>query len=105
MKINLAVLSLCMIPFLSMAAVDKNDVKPISNWTCEDFIALDDSYKPTAIGFAEAINNKEKPEEAILDINGIERITPILIQDCMKDKKESFLKKIEERTDKIKREL
>lgn len=49
--------------------------------------AVDESFQPTAVGFAEALNNKDKPEDAVLDVQGIATVTPAIVQACTRDKK------------------
>lgn len=83
----------------------KANTKPINSWTCEDFLAVDDDFQPTAIGFAEALNSKNKPEDAVLDISGIEKITPLVVQACEKDKTLSFKDRVRAEWDKIKKDL
>lgn len=63
----------------------------MKSWTCEDFIALNESFKPTAIGFAEALNKNDKPEDAVLDINGTEKVIPLVIEACKKPQKNPLL--------------
>lgn len=96
------VAGLLIIPALSQAAESK---KPLSQWTCEDFLATDATYQPTAVGFAEALNKKDKPEDAVLDVQGIETVTPAVVQACMQDKQANFKKKSDSEWDKIKKHL
>ena len=94
--------SLLMIPALGQAA--ENHI-PVSQWTCEDFLATDATFQPTVVGFAEALNKKDKPEDAVLDIKGVETVTPALVQACMQDKKANFKKKAESEWEKIKKDM
>ncbi len=58
---------LLLLPVVSNAADAQkaaDNKKPVNSWTCEDFLAVDESFQPTAVGFAEALNNKDKPEDA-----------------------------------------
>lgn len=80
------------IPALAQAAEQK---KPVSHWTCEDFLAVDSSFQPVAVGFAEALNNKHKPEDAVLDVDGIQTLTPLVIQACGADKAANFKKTVD----------
>lgn len=91
--------SLLVIPVMSQAAEKQ---KPINNWTCEDFLALNASFQPTAIGYAEALNNKDKPEDAILDVQGIETVTPAIVQACTEDKTATFKSKVDSEWQKLK---
>ena len=55
---------LLLLPVVSNAADAQkaaDNKKPVNSWTCEDFLAVDESFQPTAVGFAEALNNKDKP--------------------------------------------
>lgn len=100
-KISTIILgSLLLIPAISQAAEAQ---KPMNNWTCEDFLALDSSFQPTAVGFAEALNNKDKPEDAVMDVKGIETVTPAIVQACTEDHKASFIDKVKGEWDKLKK--
>ncbi|WP_052284135.1 acid-activated periplasmic chaperone HdeA [Kluyvera genomosp. 1] len=94
--------SLLLIPTLSQAAENS---KPVNNWTCEDFLALDSTFQPTAVGFAEALNNKDKPEDAVMDIKGIETVTPAIVQACTANHKASFKDKVKNEWDKFKKHI
>ena len=48
--LSMIVGSLLMIPALGQAAENH---KPVSQWTCEDFLATDTTFQPTVVGFAE----------------------------------------------------
>lgn len=67
--------------------------------------AVDESFQPTAVGFAEALNNKDKPEDAVLDVQGIATVTPAIVQACTQDKKASFKDKVKGEWDKIKKDM
>lgn len=73
--------------------------------TCEDFLAVDESFQPTAVGFAEALNNKDKPEDAVLDVQGIATVTPAIVQACTQDKQANFKDKVKGEWDKIKKDM
>ncbi len=96
--------SLLLIPAMSQAA-EKQNQKPINSWTCEDFLALSASFQPTAIGYAEALNNKDKPEDAVMDVQGIETVTPAIVQACTEDKTAPFKSKVASEWDKFKAHL
>ncbi len=55
---------------------------------------MDESFQPTAVGFAEALNNKDKPEDAVLDVQGIATVTPAIVQACTQDKQANFKDKV-----------
>lgn len=56
-KKTLLISMVCLMGFSAIGHAAENK-KPVKSWTCEDFLALDESFKPTAIGFAEALNKK-----------------------------------------------
>jgi acid stress chaperone HdeA len=68
--------------------------KPVTQWTCAEFIALDDQYKPNVVYWATAYAKGGKPEASELDIAGTETVTPMIVQDCEKEPKASFWKKL-----------
>jgi acid stress chaperone HdeA len=75
--------------------------KPVTQWTCEDFIAIDDQYKPNVIYWATAYAKGDKPEASELDIAGTEQVTPMIIDDCEKEPKASFWQKLKGAWDKV----
>ncbi|WP_039057562.1 acid-activated periplasmic chaperone HdeA [Enterobacter sp. Bisph1] len=99
---GIVVTSLLLLPVMSQATEMQ---KPINSWTCEDFLALNATFQPTAIGYAEALNNKDKPENAVLDVQGIETVTPAIVQACTEDKTASFKSKVAGEWDKFKAHL
>lgn len=96
--IFLGALALCS----SMAMAADATKKPVSKWTCEDFLALDESFQPKAIYFAEGFNKKDKPVDAVMDTAGIEKIVPLVIQECQQAPKATFWSKIKSSWAKIK---
>lgn len=105
MKIKMLLIgaaSLLVFSTMSNAAETK---KPIKSWTCEDFIAVDESYRPTAVGIAEVLNKKGKVEDAVLDVDGIEKVTPIIIDACKKDTQSSFITKVKDEFKKLKKDM
>lgn len=90
---------------LSASTLAVENSKPVAMWTCKDFLSLDESYRPTAIGFAEALNKKGQAEDSVLDIDGLEKITPILIEVCKKDPQSKFLTELESAWKDIKKDM
>ncbi|MEX9214825.1 acid-resistance protein [Providencia rettgeri] len=87
--------SIIVMSLMSASAFAATNAKPVSQWTCEDFLAIDDAFYPTAIGAAEIITQKGKVEDPTLDISGIETSTPLIVEACEKAPKESFIQKVE----------
>ncbi|MCS3509269.1 acid-activated periplasmic chaperone HdeA [Achromobacter sp. JUb104] len=69
---------------ISVAADAK---KPLALWECQDFLGVQESYRPIVVSYAEALNNKNKPEDAVLDIAGITTKTPLLVKHCTENPK------------------
>ncbi|MBL8540537.1 MAG: HNS-dependent expression A [Betaproteobacteria bacterium] len=66
--------------------------KPVAKWTCEEFLAFDNQYKPKVIYWASA---HAKGGRSILDIDGTEKVTPMIIDDCRKAPQASFWQKLQ----------
>jgi acid stress chaperone HdeA len=61
--------------------------------TCQDFIELDEVARPKLVYWAEGVNRKGKPEDAVFDVEMTDRLVPVLVEVCKKEPKESFWKK------------
>ncbi|OMQ23816.1 acid-activated periplasmic chaperone HdeA [Serratia oryzae] len=105
MKKQLVAIGVACLLTLSASSLAAGNSKPVAMWTCEDFLALDESYRPTAIGFAEALNKKGKVEDSVLDVDGIEKVTPMLIDVCKKDPQSKFLTELETAWKDIKKDM
>lgn len=68
--------------------------KPAKDWTCADFLAIEDQYKPKVVYWATAYSKRGKPEGSELDIEGTEKVTPMVIAACTGTPNESFWKKL-----------
>jgi acid stress chaperone HdeA len=64
--------------------------KPLAKWTCEEFLAVDDQFKPKVVYWATAYSQGGKPRSAVIDIDGTETVTPAIIDSCVKTPKSSF---------------
>jgi acid stress chaperone HdeA len=73
---------------LSVQAADVK--KPLAEWTCADFLAVDAQFQPKAVYWATAYAKSGKPEAAVIDFAGTEKLTPEIIADCKLDPKASF---------------
>jgi acid stress chaperone HdeA len=79
--------------------------KPLGKMNCEDFLALDESVKPKAVYWAVAYARGGKPEAAVLDVEGTEKITPLLVEECKAAPKESFWKKVKAEVKKLEKKM
>jgi acid stress chaperone HdeA len=66
----------------------------LSKMTCEEFVMLDEAIRPKVVYYGVAYARGGKPEDAVYDINGTEKITPI-INECRKGPKASYWQKPE----------
>jgi acid stress chaperone HdeA len=80
-------IAVCCIAFSAQAAEVK---KPLAEWTCADFVGLDAQFQPKAVYWAAAYAKSGKPEAAVLDVEGIEKLTPAVVADCKQDPKASY---------------
>ena len=78
--------------------------KPVTQWTCEDFLALDDQFEPNAIYWATAYAKGGAPEASELDISATETVTPMVIEECEKEPKGSFWQKLKAAWEKVEAE-
>ncbi|MFZ1539204.1 MAG: HdeA/HdeB family chaperone [Chromatiaceae bacterium] len=67
--------------------------KPLAKMTCEDFVSLDETFQPKAVYWAVAYSKSGQPEAEEVDVVGVERAVPIVVQECQKTPKESFWQK------------
>jgi acid stress chaperone HdeA len=75
--------------------------KPVAQWTCQDFLAVDDQFKPKAVYWATAYAKGGKPEASVLDIEGTEKVTPMIIDECTKAPQASFWQKLKSEWKKV----
>ncbi|WP_444930467.1 acid-activated periplasmic chaperone HdeA [Microbulbifer sp. SSSA002] len=103
MKSKQYILPLVIVSLAASAAfADKHPKKAAKDWTCADFLAIDDEFKPKAVYWAAAYSGKGKEEGDVLDIDGTEKVTPMVITACTRAPKESFWGKFKEEWHKVK---
>ena len=79
--------------------------KALSEWTCEDFLAVDDTFKPKVVYWATPLAKGGKPEASVVDIEGTESVVPIVIEECQKSPKASFWQKLKAEWKKVEKKL
>ena len=82
----------------AVAATSKADLakKKVQEITCEDFNGLDENFKPTVIAWAAGFRQGDtKPDNSVVDIDGIEKVTPIVVEACTNEPKASFWEKVD----------
>jgi acid stress chaperone HdeA len=68
--------------------------KPVAKWTCADFLAVDEQFRPKVVYWATAYAKGGKPEASVIDIDGTEKVTPMIIEDCTKAPQASFWQRL-----------
>jgi len=68
--------------------------KPLGKLTCEEFLAVDETFKPKMVYYAAAYGKGGKPEAAVLDVEGTEKLIPVIIEKCKATPKASFYQKV-----------
>jgi len=79
--------------------------KPLEKMTCEEFVGVEDSFKPHAVSWAVAYGADGKPESAGVNVEGIQQIIPVVIEACQKTPKESFWQKVKAEFTKLRQKL
>ena len=67
--------------------------KAVGNWTCEEFLAVEGEFQPKVVYWATS-QAKSGKENSVIDIEGSERVVPLVIDECKKAPSGSFLQKL-----------
>ncbi len=99
MKLHYLIFSIAILSIPTLVtAEDKNNIppqKPITKWTCEEFVAIGEEFKPKAIYWASAhARGGKKHKSNILNIEGTEKVIPIVIDECTQQPKATFWDKL-----------
>jgi acid stress chaperone HdeA len=79
--------------------------KPLGKMSCEDFLTFEDSFKPKVVYWAVARAQSGKPESAGVNVAGIEKIMPVIMEGCKKAPKESFWEKVKAEVKKLEKKM
>ena len=93
MKIKVAVLVLLGLACTASLVV-AGEKKPLTQWKCEEFLALDAQFQPKAVYEATAVSKSGKPEDSVFDVDGTEKVIPLVITECKKAPQDSFWDKV-----------
>jgi acid stress chaperone HdeA len=66
--------------------------KPVTNWTCDDFLSIDDVFKPKVVY---AATPHVKTMKEVIDIEVTEKVIPTIITECQKVRQSAFLRELE----------
>jgi len=89
----------------AMAAQSSAPNKPLGKMTCEDYIALDEGFKPKMVYWAVAYGQGGKPESAGINVEGTEKIITTVGEACKKAPKESFWEKVKAEVKKLEKKM
>jgi len=89
----------------SVFAQSSGTDKPLGKMTCEDFLGIEDSFKPKVVYWAVARSQSGKPESAGVNVAGIEKIIPVIGEACKKAPKESFWEKVKAEVKKLEKKM
>jgi len=78
----LKVLSIAGLAMVSSASFAADKDKPVAFWLCSDFLTVNETFQPTALGFAAAVNHQGNIQEAVLDVDGIAKLHPQVVKHC-----------------------
>jgi len=87
---------------VATSAVGAESKKPIAEWACTDFLAVDDQFRPKVVYAATAYVNGGKPEVSVIDIVGTEKVIPMVIDDCKRTPQSSFWQTLKDDWTKVK---
>jgi acid stress chaperone HdeA len=74
--------------------------KPLGKLTCEEFLAYEETFKPKVVYWAVAYGKGGKAETAVLDVEGTDKVIPVIIEKCKAAPKASFLKTVKSESSK-----
>jgi acid stress chaperone HdeA len=83
-----ALLALSIMGFAALSATAQADAnKPVSLWLCSDYLTVNETVQPTALGFAAAVNHQGDVKDAVLNVEGIAKVQPEVLKYCKENPK------------------
>jgi acid stress chaperone HdeA len=105
-RLTIGVLATALVAGSSVVSAQSSGTKkPLAKMTCEDFLGFEDHFKPKVVYWAVAYGQGGKPESAGVNVEGTEKIVPVLIDGCKKAPKESFWEKVKAEVKKLEKKL
>ena len=100
MKLSQFVLPLIICTVTTPAVAAEDIKKPITQWTCAEFLSIDEAFRPKVVYAATAYSKAHKPE-SVIDINGTETVTPVIIDNCKKTPQSRFVRELKAAWNKV----
>jgi HdeA/HdeB family protein len=94
LKLMCAAAALGSAAILTIDGADAADPKKPSQWTCQDFLEVDDDVKPKVVYWMEGFNKAGKPEVAAVGVDYFDRPVTTVVTECQKEPKANLWDKI-----------
>jgi len=105
-RIAVAVIATSLVAGSTVAFGQSSDVKkPLGKMSCEDFLGIEESFKPKVVYWAVAYGQGGKPESAGVNVAGIEKMIPVIVEGCKKAPKASFWEKVKAEVKRLEKKL
>lgn len=78
----------------ALAAGKPVPAKTVESITCHDFVELRDTFKPQAVSYAIGYTKAKHPEIDLVDLSGVERAVPVIVQSCKAKPHETLLQRV-----------
>jgi acid stress chaperone HdeA len=70
--------------------------KKIEQITCREFLGLRDRFQPQAVSYLVGYTKAHRPEDAVFEVSGVDRLTPVIIKTCQTRPQETLLQRIKD---------
>jgi acid stress chaperone HdeA len=94
MKLKQFAHALIVIFAAATSVVAAENKKPVAKWTCAEFLSIDEQFKPKVIYAATAFTKGGKLKDSVVDIDGTEKVAPMIVDDCQRAPEASFWEKL-----------
>ena len=68
--------------------------KTIDKITCRDFLTTEDKFKPETLSYAVGYGKHGHAKDAVVDVGGINRMVPVVVQSCNAHPTDSLLARL-----------
>lgn len=51
--------------------------------SCRGFMGLEDKFKPEAVAYAIGYNKAKRPDDAVVDVTGVNSLVPVVVSTCV----------------------
>ena len=68
--------------------------KPVTQWTCEEYLSIDSVSQPAVVGYVQALNSKGQPNEGMFDVITATKGSQLTADECKVEPKASLMNKL-----------